>query len=128
MNGESKNDIDPCYYCGLPGNTIDHVIPTSILNMLDRGSDPITYEEFIKYRKLKVPCCLECNNFLGSTYQKTIKERKIFLKKQLKRRYRKILKMPNWTQAEINELQPTLRSHVLAGLYERDLIRQRIAW
>jgi len=117
-----------CYYCGLLACTEDHVIPLSILNTLDRIADPETYRKLIKNRTMLVPACRECNCLLGSTYQKTLEERKAFLKKRLKQRYKKLLNTPDWSQAELNEMGPNLKKHIISCLYERDLIRRRIRW
>jgi len=134
---EKKNDEDyTCYYCGIFASGIDHVIPRAILRSFgisySRGCagdyDPETLRTIVGERTLTVPCCRECNTLLGSSFQKTLGERKAYLKMRLKRRYKKLIKMPNWKEEEILELGPTLRQNVRASLEAKKLILARIRW
>ena len=116
-----------CYYCGLPASAEDHVIPKIVLKsyqavgmgMLDaiRGK-----------RVLLVPACRECNSLLGASVQRTLTERKQELKARLKKKYKKLLKMPTWKETELKELSYTLRKTVEVALQEKELIKNRLSW
>jgi len=79
-------------------------------------------------RILTVPSCRECNGLAGASYQPTLTERKKYIKDKLRHRYRKIIEMPEWEEAEIEELGRALKTHVLVGIEQRKLILQRLAW
>ena len=79
-------------------------------------------------RLLTVPCCRECNSVLGASYQETAAERKDELKRRMRKRYEKILAMPNWTSGELAQLSPRMMEYVLTGLVLRDFIKERLQW
>tara|TARA_R100001530_G_scaffold85252_1_gene59427 strand:+ start:3874 stop:4362 length:489 start_codon:yes stop_codon:yes gene_type:complete len=86
-----------CHYCGISADTVDHV-------------PPISYFEEAKYMYpdiffVKVPCCRECNSLAGSTFHINLFERNEFLFDKYKKRYKKILSMPEWTSKELKEKQ-----------------------
>jgi hypothetical protein len=112
---------DVCFYCGLPANSIDHVVPQSVLYMLED-----TGHSTHGNRVMKVPCCHECNCLLGASCQSTLTERKKSLKDKLRHRYRKYLDLPDWTDQELSELGDHLRKEIFASLAIRDLTRLRI--
>jgi len=116
--------LESCYYCGMPATAKEHVIPLSILkNMADVGT-----EEILCRRKHLVRACRECNNLLGATYQTTLLKRKAFLKTRLRERYHSVLKMKNWTDEELSEFAPTLRSHVETAIRLKSLTEWRLTW
>lgn len=116
-------DDETCYYCGMSANAYDHVIPRSVLRMLDE-----TDIEIPKNRIKRVPCCHECNCLLGASYQETIAERKKYLKLRLKNKYRALLKIPQWSEEEINELGYTLRQDLLCSLKKKEMLILRLKW
>ena len=118
-------DIPGCYYCGLWADTIDHTIPRALLRY---QLDPVALKEITGIQRTTVPACLECNMLLGSQVFPTLAERKDWLKARLRRRYHKLLRMPDWSEDELLELGPSLQRHVRAALRQRDLVRKRIAW
>jgi hypothetical protein len=116
--------LESCYYCGMPAMEKEHVIPVSILKtMADVG-----IEEILCRRKHLVRACRECNTLIGSTYQTSLAERKAFLKTRLRKRYRSVLRMKDWTEEELSELGKTLRSHVETALRLRNIVEWRLAW
>ena len=117
-----------CYYCGMPASTKDHVIPKAILKTFDIQFNSESLHQYIKNRTLLVPSCRECNNLLGATIQESLTARKAYLKKKLKQRYKKVLKMPKWTEEELNQMGKNLRSSIIASMNEKELIKKRIAW
>jgi hypothetical protein len=109
---------NPCYYCGLPCDTVDHVPPKSAREYLDLK----------RYPRFLIPACRECNNLLGARSLYTPGERKKFIKRALKKRYGRVLLAPSWTDQEIAELGPCLQSTVRASEALKRLVRRRLAW
>jgi hypothetical protein len=70
---------DCCFMCGASPKdkefNEEHVIPKWILRMLDIYTLSITLpnDEKVRYDKYTVPCCKECNSFLGSEVEETIR-------------------------------------------------------
>ena len=118
----------PCYYCGMPATEIDHVVPQALLASIESIEDREFTNEFLAHRRLTVPCCRECNARLSDSYQETLTERKAYVKQKLRMKYAKLLTMPDWTDAELAGLGPTLRLSVQHALAARRLVRQRLAW
>lgn len=120
---------EPCYYCGVPANGIDHVVPQSLLDEWLRLGDIENYQLATgRGRKLTVPSCQQCNSILGAKYDPTLDERKQRLKDRLRTKYAKVLGMPDWTPEELDELGPRLREHVEQGMKLKAMARRRIAW
>lgn len=118
-----------CYYCGMPAEEEDHVVPRAVVRKSLVGAfDPDAYNDVIKRRGLTVPVCKECNHLLHDSYQRTLEGRKRQLKQKLRQKYKKLLKMPNWGERDLSELGETLRSHIEMGLADRDILRHRIKW
>jgi hypothetical protein len=84
--------------------------------------------EIIRGRKLVVPACRECNGLLGSSYQQDLSKRKKYLKTRLRGKYKAILQMKGWTELELDEMDSTLRSHILAAIQQRRVIEARLSW
>lgn len=114
---------DPCYYCGLPASSVDHVVPRAFLSAISGVDLSVN-----RHRILTVPACRECNSLLGASYQGTLEERKAHLKSILKTRYRKLLSSPPWSEAELEEIGPHLREEIERNMRNRDLIEARIRW
>lgn len=112
-----------CYYCGLTATGIDHVVPRNMLKRigeLDLEPSPL--------RVLKVPCCKECNNLLGGSYDESLLTRKRRLRQSLKRKYAKILKHPKWGHLDRSGIGYTLDSHLAYSEQQRVMILNRLAW
>ena len=118
--------LEPCYYCGLPASSIDHVIPRSLLE--DLQDIPDAMREITAGRRLTVPACRECNCMLSDNYDETLADRKARLKERLRRKYRSILVVPDWNDDELEQVSEALQSHIRAGIAHRNLIRRRLAW
>jgi len=115
-------DCEPCYYCGRPGDSRDHVPPRT---MRDRLSDLGLRD---RYEFIDVACCHECNCLLGSKPLLTLTVRRRFIAARLAKRYAGVLTMPEWTDREISLLGPNLRRYVIDGLALREYTRRRIAY
>ena len=78
---------------------------------------------------MEVRACRECNSaILGARGLWTVASRKRFVKKALARKYKKVLNMPQWDDAEIGRLGPVLQRHVLHGLALQAWVQARIAF
>lgn len=95
-----------CYYCGLLADTKDHVRPQSL------GDRAAFFASSALPPDITVPACRECNCALGARFFRTLGDRKAWIKGRLRRRYRKLLQMPHWTDAELGRLSGMLRVHV----------------
>jgi hypothetical protein len=106
----------------VPADTVDHIPPQSVRRFLaDRGLDK-------KYKFIEVWCCRECNCLLGARALWTIERRKKFIKVALRKRYKKFLRIPEWTDREISRLGPGLQPVVLNGLAIQQLIESRLRY
>ena len=118
-----------CYYCGLPADSIDHVVPQSILEAAVMAGDMESYLGLIGWgRTLIVKSCRQCNSLLGASLQHTLAERKAELKARLKRKLARDLNIPDWTEVELEELGPRLRQVVTDGLERKHQAQARLRW
>lgn len=122
ING-TEFEGDPCYYCGEIATTVDHAFPLSALEKLISAG-----EEVPRSRLKRVPACSECNCLLSAFVFPSLQYRKAFLKKQLQRRYKKTLAMPDWTDRELSKLSYRLQQNVLAGLARKEQVLKRLQW
>lgn len=117
-----KHEAAPCRYCGMPADGIDHIPPASArtrlaaLGIADR------------YPFVEVQCCGECNSLLGARPLWTVAKRKAFIKKALRRRYKKYLRIPAWSDGELAKLGPILQRTVINNLAWKEMIEDRIKW
>jgi hypothetical protein len=115
--------LEPCYYCGHPADTIDHVVPRNLLarkdvldGLPDLGID-------------LVPACRVCNSGLGGRFFESLGERKAAAKEYLKKRYRKLLCAPRWTDDEVEELPlGKLRDYIAQAELARGEVEKMIKW
>jgi hypothetical protein len=116
-----------CYYCGMPAETTDHVIPQSLIHAVKRSGDEmllLAVED--PRRRMTVPACRECNGLAGYKYHETLADRAQYVRERLAHKHRKALATPDWEPRELFQLSATLRRRVIAALYERDLTRRRL--
>jgi hypothetical protein len=122
IDKRSIDGLNACYYCGIATNGIDHVPPRCVRPiLLQLPIDRIP-------RFLEVSCCNECNSALGRRPLWTLTERKVYIKKWIKKRYKYYLKLPEWSDNELDKIGPGLRQHVEAGMMVAKLIRERLNW
>lgn len=120
---ESKRDYEAiCTYCGDIPDTVDHVPPVSARKHL-MDLDPRTDRS----GWITVPACGECNcQILRDLAYWTLEERVKYVAQELKRKYKKLRKVPAWEPAELRKLGATLRKHVLAGVAHAKHIQGRV--
>jgi hypothetical protein len=109
----------PCIYCGAAATTRDHFIPKAFASRC---------EDFAKIpkRNLKVPACAECNSTAGAEVFLTLREKRRYIAGQYGKKYKKLLEAPHWTTEEIEELGPTLQSHIKTDQAVKDYMRARM--
>ena len=108
-----------CIYCGLPADTRDHVPP---LNRVEDYQHIGLAQEFY----LKVPSCKQCNSLANEHLQDSIFDRIEFVKDKLARKYARLLKSAHWTEDELEELGPVLRSQVREAHVKAEIESARI--
>lgn len=84
--------------------------------------------ELAAMREQEVPACRDCHSVLGRRPLLTITDRRAYVKASLRRRYARMLRIPNWTQDQLAELGDDLRRMIERNLLVRDEIRQRLRW
>lgn len=90
----SKYPAETCFYCGTYAEAYDHVPPIACM---------------CEEEGLLIPACSECNGILGSSYIKRLRNRKAYLLKTYKKKYKKLMEAPCWTEEELNTLSYDLR-------------------
>lgn len=119
--------IDPfdgrCVYCGQRASTVDHVPPLE--SVYGMGSD-----WYVKrgVRFIKVPACGECNSLLGSRPLETVRERQVFIERQLDKRYEELLTRPKWRLDELEETKGGLQQYLVDQEAKRHWIESRMEW
>lgn len=108
---------DDCVYCGLPAEGWDHVPPISWAAAVERERAPF----------LKIPACGECNSILVDRPIFEIGARCWEAKKGLRKKYRKVLEIPEWDAAELAEMRPSLARDIRAHLALARIVRGRLA-
>lgn len=122
-------DVSRCYYCGEPAGAVDHVVPQSMLQTLRiMGDDAVSAILARHGRRMTVPCCGECNSVLGNKYFDTLEKRKKHLKTRMRQRYKKLLRMPDWSDRELSQLGPRMQEYVIAAVVKRDIILRRLRY
>ena len=91
----------------------------------DKSVKKILYER----HKIKiVPACHECNCALGAKYFETIDKRKKYVKQRIRRKYYRILNIPEWEDYELAQMGPIMQIHINQGLAKQDRIKARLLW
>lgn len=105
-----------CIYCGLPSGTKDHLLPLPITGSALRGM------------VIVVPACADCNNRINDCASPNVSARREVAHASIKRKYTKLLSVPDKTAADLRELGPGMRSVALKNNSKRASIRARLAW
>lgn len=105
-----------CVYCGVIAGTKDHLLPRTWTG------------EAVRRHVLVVPACGECNSYISDRYAPSITERRKLAHKAIIHRKRRILNIPDWSDDEMAELGPTLRSTIQKGIHDKRLTQARLNW
>lgn len=110
----------PCKYCGEAADGKDHFIPKAFtLTMQNLGWS---------VKEVIVPCCRECNSTAGAKVFRTLTEKRKYIQSQYRIKYKKLINSPDWTEAEIEQVGPTLQSHVKYSQSAKKIIMARLRW
>lgn len=106
-----------CTYCGVShADTLDHVIPRSVGGKLNEG-----------FKKTNtVPACRECNLLLSNRLFLTVGSRAAFLAGAIEGRYRKVLRLPKWSEDELEDLSGPMRRTIKAQVALAEETRARV--
>ena len=121
LHGEMY-DFTPCTYCGLPATDREHVIARARAAMIRELGLAQPHQFLI------VPACRECNTLAGKQPFTTITEKRTYLHMILRKRYRKYLEMPLWTEEKFHEMSDGLIGMIRRAMAMRDMIKRRLAW
>lgn len=105
-----------CHYCGDWYQCRDHVIPVSY-----------THPRRVFKGCKTVPACLLCNSLLSNFIFSSMEERSAYLFDKYHSRYRRLLKLPVWSEDEINELEAGMRSVVEGQQHAKRLIMAKLS-
>jgi hypothetical protein len=108
----------PCYYCGLPYATRDHIPPLSEVDFL------IKHKIISPTELITIPSCQQCNQWLGTIILHTPEERRAIIKVKL-RDQMKIISDTKWSSDEMEELGPRLRREVEGQQNYAELLQYR---
>ena len=116
-----------CYYCGEFGaDTLDHTIPYSYYSPTSVSGA----KHKPKARKADlvpmVDCCRECNTTLHNKLIIDVRGRANYLKEKYEKKYKRILRLPDWEEKEIKKLGKSLRSTVIKSLIEKESMKERL--
>lgn len=115
------DDLQPCVYCGLPADSVDHIPPRHMRAQLPE----IELQSIIWH---EVPACRECNSALGARPLLTLSERRDYAKGHISRKYKKYLALPDRTPAELEEYGPNLRGLILSNMAIKETAKARLRW
>lgn len=100
-----------CAYCGEAATDVEHVVP--------RSSKLPTYT---------VPACKECNGIAGAIVFPSFLAKLNFIQKRIRVRYAKVLKVPEWTDDEIEEMGYAMQQQIIGFQRVRNWVLRRIDW
>ncbi len=121
------NAIDlVCVYCGILADTEDHIVPRHLLKRAEELS--LDLSKVMRMRSWVMPACRECNSSLSGQVFPTLKERRAAAHKSIRRKYRAYLRIPDWTDEELETMGQQAQREIVAGLAVRDWVRGRLRW
>ena len=100
-----------CVYCGEHPNSTEHFPPYTFCN-----------EGWL------LPCCLECNSLAGTEFPNDFARRAEYVTGRLRWRYRKQLRMPEWSDPELSDLGDGIADLVRSSQIAADRARRRLEW
>jgi hypothetical protein len=103
-------------------DSVDHVPPRAARPQI------IALGLASRYPFQEVPACRECNSALGYAGPWHLAQRKVWIKRWLRRRYAKYLRIPMWTDSELGRLGPQFQQFVIAGLARKAEVEHRLRW
>lgn len=100
-----------CFYCGEAADEREHVVP-----------------RHTHLPTRVVPSCGECNRFASGELFATIVEKHEAIRAKRRRKYHKLLCMPEWTPDEITEMGTAFRHGLTACSEARGIVKTQLEW
>lgn len=100
-----------CVYCGEPSEHVEHVVP--------RHTGLPTFT---------VRSCKECNLMASGTLFSGILDKQEYIHGQIRRKYAKVLRTPEWTHDELATVKGRLRQSIEAFVEAGKWVRRRLGW
>jgi hypothetical protein len=95
---------DVCVYCGDLAFSRDHVTPVWYVASL--GDLLELHMPRLRHGLLVVPACRDCNKRLESYVAFCVTDKRVELKKRLRRRWRRLLESYDWQAGDLAEMGP----------------------
>ena len=105
-----------CTYCGRSGYTKDHLLP--------RHWHGNARRRFVAI----VPACGTCNSVLGDTLTWSITERRAICHARLRRKYARVLRIPDRTEVELAEFGHMMREYIREGMADKREVLKMLDW
>jgi hypothetical protein len=106
----------------MPATDIEHVTSLAFTRAL---SD---IESVLPERLSLVPSCRECNSIAADKVFFNVSSKRRYIHQRIKVRYKKLLRIPPWTDQDLSELSLELAQFVRHGLRLREIILSRLKW
>ncbi len=110
-------EIRACYYCGDAATSVDHFISQVLAARLTLGG-----------KQMLIPACRECNSILGPRFFRTLELRREAAKDGIRKKYRRVLALPDWSEDECLALGPTLQSKIRGNQKLKRIVQERLAY
>jgi hypothetical protein len=75
-----------------------------------------------------LPCCGECNRIAGTQHPYNFTDRYEYVNRELRRKYKRQLKIEDWEDKELAEVSYRLRIYILKWQKIKEWLRKRVAW
>ena len=111
-----------CAYCGVFADTVDHVIPVSFLYSTERKNNLPHHKRIGNI----VIACNECNILASNKVFPTFEAKKFYILGKVEERYKHLIKSPDWSDKEIEELTGELKKTIKNNILAKDFIKMRV--
>ena len=105
-----------CVYCGETADTVDHLFP--------RGWSGDTTRKLVPV----VPACRECNSTLQAIFLPSVEDRRAYIHRRYRVKYRRALQMLYRTEEGLAEFGPNLRLLISKLQDKHDAVMNRLNW
>jgi hypothetical protein len=110
-----------CVYCGVPATALDHFVPISVVNGLARVG-------IMPHGRFLVPSCRECNSIAGAKCFNSVAAKRRYIQGQLRKKNKRLLAMPYWTDAQISRLGYNLATTMRTSVVRKEWLEARLRW
>ncbi len=116
--------LNTCVYCGQVADTIDHVLPVSVCHYMNW--DSIYVWRLFRFGLYKVKCCGECNRIASDKPFTSIKDKRDYIQKKLRKKYAKWLRHVEWTDEEKETLGYSLKADIDQAMINKIITTNRV--